>query len=499
MAKQIDRTKITHSTLRSTPLEILERYQLEIGTAAGWNEETQGSYINRLRVVQAFIDKVAPNVSFEDLEFQDYQNALEMFLKKREEDGKRPYAETSVSTYRNILMSLCNYIEWCDVGYIDPFWGSFWKHRVERVSNTKERDPRKKREKEIERLFLPKSLSGSAEIQFAYTLKRQLKEDSGYALGGLLMLYLGLRPGECCAVKYGNIKELKNADQATVLYVFEQLDRKDKLRNTLKTKNAYRILPIPIELKELIDTRKALVSSKTKDIDDCPLVNDAANVNAFGKRKGFTRFMQETLRAIVKKEAVFSSAAYELYQHKNIKEAEPTAYVLRRNFATIMSSVCMMTDDELQYLMGHTIESGTARNDYTDPELLMRIANKMNKRHLLAESYAEPVLLLDKKAVSCRNVAKATLIVEQDAIDAAGDRGVVVDIYNDCPTDILNISIEKIDKTLATEMGDVLQYDMDFRRELPEQVGRISSAEKYHEVISKVLDKLENGGLASDL
>ncbi len=81
MAKQIEKTKITHSTLRSTPLEILERYHLEIGTAAGWNEETQGSYINRLRVIQAFIDKVAPNVPFEDLEFQDYQNALDMFLK----------------------------------------------------------------------------------------------------------------------------------------------------------------------------------------------------------------------------------------------------------------------------------------------------------------------------------------------------------------------------------------------------------------------------------
>ena len=51
-----------------------------------------------------------------------------------------------------------------------------------------------------------------------------------------------------------------------------------------------------------------------------------------------------------------------------LKEKEPTAYLLRRNYATQMC-ILGLTNAEMQYLMGHDVEDAyESRNEFVDSE-----------------------------------------------------------------------------------------------------------------------------------
>lgn len=59
---------------------------------------------------------------------------------------------------------------------------------------------------------------------------------------------------------------------------------------------------------------------------------------------------------------------------------------MRRHYATILSSVCLMTEEELQYLMGHDIRNADIRHsDLLDTDWLIQMYNKLNRRHIFTE------------------------------------------------------------------------------------------------------------------
>lgn len=66
-----------------------------------------------------------------------------------------------------------------------------------------------------------------------------------------------------------------------------------------------------------------------------------------------------------------------------LKEKEPTAYLLRRNFATHMS-ILGLTNAEMQYLMGHNVEDAyESRNEFVDSERIFIMHRKLSNRPLL--------------------------------------------------------------------------------------------------------------------
>ena len=66
-----------------------------------------------------------------------------------------------------------------------------------------------------------------------------------------------------------------------------------------------------------------------------------------------------------------------------LKEKEPTAYLLRRNFATQMH-ILGLSYAEMQYLMGHCVEDAyESRNGFVDSESIYSMYVKLSRRSIL--------------------------------------------------------------------------------------------------------------------
>ena len=64
------------------------------------------------------------------------------------------------------------------------------------------------------------------------------------------------------------------------------------------------------------------------------------------------------LRECKLNEKTFGGAADDLRNMDNdMQEKEPTAYLLRRNFATCCSGICQIVGDDMNYLMGHRLQT----------------------------------------------------------------------------------------------------------------------------------------------
>lgn len=491
------KTRLTRSDLDAPLFEAFNKSGEELGKAYSWNNDTINAYRKEVKKLQEFLADSAPT-SFLELDFEDYENAINAQILARRQSGKPAFAVGTIQKRRNILMQFCEYASTLNIGYSNPLWGCYWKHRTETAQSRKSaKNIDKKvlmaeRQEEIAELVsLPKSLTISSENKLARLLSEQICAPSGEFAGGLLMLYLGLRPGECCAVKYDNIKKITAAKTHFVLYVFEQLDSKNKLRNTLKTKNAYRILPIPEELYMLLSKRKTFVRNQVganENIEDYPIVNAANGFNKNIRRKDFSSAMVRMLRLAALNETVLSYASAELASNKNIREAEATGYLLRRNFATVMSSVCALTEEELQYLMGHSLEDNSRRSDFADPEALMRLAQKMDKRHVIG-LFTNKNVKLSKEAISTENIGEITISVDANTIKNSDKTGIIIDIYNDCPADVLSLHLKKLGNEAVNKAEPALKINCDYKKQFPETVGRISTVQAYYKAMNSSRNK----------
>jgi hypothetical protein len=76
-------------------------------------------------------------------------------------------------------------------------------------------------------------------------------------------------------------------------------------------------------------------------------------------------------------------------------EKQPTAYLLRRNFATHMA-ILQLTEAELTYILGHVIvDPQIQRSDFTNERLLYAIKQKMDKRPIVNDISMVPPWILE--------------------------------------------------------------------------------------------------------
>ena len=108
-----------------------------------------------------------------------------------------------------------------------------------------------------------------------------------------------------------------------------------------------------------------------------------------------TRKAQEMFETLGMRDAVENVAEYlqqdlEMANEEQVDieefaliEKNPTAYLLRRNFATHMAIV-QLDEEQLAYVLGHVIEDPQIqRSDFTNEKLLFAIKCKMDKRPIV--------------------------------------------------------------------------------------------------------------------
>ena len=81
-----------------------------------------------------------------------------------------------------------------------------------------------------------------------------------------------------------------------------------------------------------------------------------------------------------------------LYKDDSIVEKEATAYLFRRNFATMLQ-ILGLKQNEIEYIMGHKIESNfEIRNYYSNYDKLYPIKCKMDNRPLFSTHYSSDTI-----------------------------------------------------------------------------------------------------------
>ena len=289
-----------------------------------------------------------------------------------------------------IFRDLCRFAERCSDGlYFDVCANQKW--RVPQAAEKKplaqrtKADIARERKAQIRRATrLPRSLTLLQEQHLVRQLTRHYARRGSY-MALALMLYLGLRPSECLGLTFGDIRPLYgHEDQIRCIYVYKQRKQDEAVDYRLKTHNAYRILPIPSELDALLRQReKGMRTRLDGDISEYPIVCKDTKWSTPCKRRTALELCAGLLRKEFKDEEVIADLTAEMNRDTAFEEKDITSYLLRRNFATAMISVCGMEEDELQYLMGHEIlDEQEVRSDFTDADFLARIWRKMNRRVL---------------------------------------------------------------------------------------------------------------------
>lgn len=216
-----------------------------------------------------------------------------------------------------------------------------------------------------------------------------------------IMLYAGLRPAECRALCWRDITPFFDDSSRHLINVHRTRDGKAMLQNRAKTRNAYRRIPVHIELEELLQMRSSYVQDRYNgDIGALPV---CCMENQFGipckdyqvankAEELFTRLNASDLLCGCQIDALLEQLddgmLHEEGQHL-------TLYALRRNFWTWMASQTQLSDFDKRYVMGHEmdVDGKSVRPQYNDENRLYALGQKMD-RCILNKTLHEPSIVL---------------------------------------------------------------------------------------------------------
>lgn len=221
-----------------------------------------------------------------------------------------------------------------------------------------------------------------------------------------IMLYTGARPAEVRALRWGDLVPFLDHPDHLLLRLHRTLDPKGNPKQSMKTTNAYRSIPVHFELSQLLNDRYRFVLSQLGrdafSLINRPMDKEIAELPICCLGNNFHRYCRDYEVALLA-ERVFSQQLkipkcdMYIYMLENLIEQENkdkktpsgvaeqdqqlTLYVLRRNFWTWLASSTRLSDFEKRYIMGHEmdLDSRSQRPKYNDENRLWTILQKMNR------------------------------------------------------------------------------------------------------------------------
>lgn len=370
-----------------------------------WNADTRKKHEREYNNVILPALKNHNEKSIRQYTRNDYEEAIESIRESGyvQNGVRKEYAESSIHNFENLIY----YVVYQAAIYglcENVLWG------------TKFVLPVPDEAEEIEqRVMLKKSLSIEQEKCLSKELMTDPYED-GSMVALLLMWGLGLRNAEACGLDYGDIRPIEGHPGCYVAWIYKTTKiNSNDLQSGGKTYNTGRIVPVPEKIVEFLNTRKSLLQTviyqQKNDvcIDKLPICCDGCidlEADGYAKRckaDQITTVAHDIFEraGITSKQLAFLDA--ELSEDNTatlLKEKEPTAYLLRRNYATQMS-ILGLTSAEMQYLIGHDVEDAyESRNEFVDSERIYAMYLKLQQRELLNErrtDYNKAEICIHKK------------------------------------------------------------------------------------------------------
>ena len=403
-----------------TFIGVLSMFETEI-TKFWKKTETKELYFHDY---EEYIFPLLEEKPLKELTEDDFNLLLEKIKDKRAEDNLL-FTAGIEARYKRLIRKVTKAAAAHDICG-DVLWGSssFVDYGEDVLKQTAERRAR-----------VPRYLLPSQEMALEYALFADPEAD-GETLGLAIMDATGARNEEACALDFGSINKVTDYQFWVVALAINVTKRgSNELRGGGKTMNAPRIVPLIQKLLDLILKRKAMLEEKIRigeltevgpgklyeTIDDMPIVCHGTDYLTRSQPKYLTGKAKFLFQKIGVAEDVMTEISDEYYRLKTlgrVSEKDPTAYLFRRNFATHLA-ILGFTDDEMTYLMGHSlIDSLTDKSTYTNPDRLKQIYDRMSERPILNDTKTTG------SRVNLRECKRTkTVICEEDHIYVFGEAG----------------------------------------------------------------------------
>ena len=433
-----------------TLLEIYYDVKRDMEDYFRWQDKTKTAYQSNYEKLGEYLNKKP----FLDYSLEDFETALTAI----KEEGyyidnktvKHSYSEDTIKTFYSNLRSLYKYLVFIGACKSSLFWGT--KERINREWKEEDRYSH-------ENVKLQKSLKPLAEKSIFEGVMRNPEQEGEY-FGVALMFGLGLRNAEACGARFADIVKMSGQDDFYALRVTNTVQNK-QLQTGGKTKNAFRLIPIPDTLKEFLERRKEFILNSDAYAEYCA-ENKGFNINSLTiacrgndfkticTTSDLSRAGKELLERAKVEEDVLKFIDDFLYKDDDIVEKEATAYLFRRNFATMLQ-ILDLTQNEIEYIMGHKIESNIeSRNYYSNYNKLYPIKQKMDNRPLFSTRYSSDIVkeVSAGTELSFDNPYKQTIKINP----GFGPGTAILNVSSAAPGEELKVSIK------SSKMNPAVEY-----------------------------------------
>lgn len=429
---------------------IYQEYQKEM--QQNWGYTTAKQYDSSYRNV------IAPK--FNSKPYCEYtHNDIVEILKEIKNNGYgvkttgeiKMYSDSAMATFRSNIKSVDDIAVKHSIKKMSAFWGTalglgyhIWND-ISVFNGINEVDKNNR----IVNTQLRKSLTKPEEKKVFKQVMANPKQP-GEIMGLALMYSCGLRNAEACAVKFGDIIPIAGHEDCFRLRIDSSitLDRVEKAN--LKTKNAYRYIPIPDVLMAFINERKEYVKSELNISDE-----EVNELTIACYQKEFRKYCNTTDLTIAGRDVLQKAgvngkilAYFEMHAKELdmiLSEKEPTAYLLRRNYGTMLQ-LSDFDREEIEYMMGHSILSiEMTRNYFSNSDMLYRMKLKTDDRPYLSTRYnaEKEVILESHKPITINNTYKQKIVVPK----SAKNKTIVINIKAKNPNDNINARIDSDNET----------------------------------------------------
>lgn len=373
---------------------------------ADWIDATAKKYVGEY--IHYAIPLGLNEKPLKDYKKDEFEKLFEKILRKRIKE-KRTRHEKRMYEFKYRIAAVTNGAY--EAGLCpDVLWGSQYQFRQG------PEDDGEKAEEECVKLM--KSLKIGEEIRLAEEVLTNPAQ-RGEIFGVALMYCLGLRPNEAVAVSFGDIHHLKG--DTYVLYIYKSSDKDTRVsKMSGKTANASRIIPIPKRLLWLINERKKYICAtehKTgRQIITYPIVCKGDDFRCQCRPSEIEYYGTQLLRGASVDGDMLMYIDRAISEERNLEpgviEKDPTAYLFRRNLATHLY-ILGLTENEIQYILGHDIEDvNDERHFFRNEEKLLMIAEKMAQRPIVNEIGPESYEV-DGPHFYCDNIVSGTVHIKK--------------------------------------------------------------------------------------
>lgn len=423
-----------------TLLEIYYDVKQDMEDHFRWQEKTKAAYQSNFEKLGEYLN----NKPFLEYDLDSIETAIIAIKKEgyytEKKTIKHLYSDDTIKTFYSNLRSLYKYLVFIGACRSSLLWGT--KGRINQEWNEEERLIH-------ENVRLQKSLKPLAEKSIFEAVMRDPEQEGEY-LGVALMFGLGLRNAEACGARFSDIVKICGQNDFYALRVTNTVS-KHQLKTGGKTKNTFRYVPIPDTLKELLDKRKEFILSsdacskycaenKNFDVNSLTIAcrgNDYKNICTTPDLSRHGKYLLEKAKV---EEDVLKFIDNALYKDDDIVEKEATAYLFRRNFATMLQ-ILGLSQNEIEYIMGHKIESNfEKRNYYSNYDKLYPIKLKMDNRPLFSTLYSSDIVMDGSpgKELNFDNPYRQTIRIQE----GFGPGAAMINMNSSAPGENIEIKIQ---------------------------------------------------------